>query len=984
MERMSVFIHKVLKINIVLKIIFHYIYNKKEEKRMENIKFKPNFFRRVVAFVIAMTMCLSCGITQVFAAGGTFSGYDYTIDDTGIDTANGVESPQKLVFDNADFGLTISNEASYATEASAINGGKLSIGEMIAFGNNGQVGLDSTKTEFKEIKTKGTSTVNGVKNCQVNKSYVELIPKKNGTFTFKFEAPEGKDFAVAAKNEEKPDPDDTHSVEVIFANKINNANTSPADVKSNDLAKITLSDLGPKSDKDATEVYKTCTAEVKVEAGKSYWFALGGSKMKIKGFSFAAEGGSGDVTESTSTEATTAAPAETSTEATTAAGDNSTEATTAAGDNSTEATTAAADTSTESTTAAIQYNQLGNVDGKDNINANDASLVLRYVLDKKANVLNSSQIRIADVNGDGKVTAYDAAEILKYTLNNGDWTFSKEANNTTEATTSGAQSTEGTTSGAESTEATTNAQSTEGTTSGDQSTEATTEGSEETTGGGSDNGKPTLWVLGDSTVCNYVDENKEEYNFRNGWGMALDQYFDTSKVNIENIAISGRSTRDFLVHKNENKPDNQYYPKYGESNYAYFKEHLKEGDYVLIQFGHNDEKSPLKKNTTTIDGNYGKSDADGGISTAANLEGWKDAVEKGETYVSVADLPVVANSCIVDGKLPSFEATLYKNYIKLAIDEGANPILCTPIVRANGASYKGSDEMKDMYECTAEGTITGTSAKTLRDKYTGGADKGHKDVTWQIKGAASGEQIPALKNMNYYQGIIDVAAYAKEKTGKDVPVIDLCARTLTYWNEYGEAHGSVNDLMANAEVGKKFIKGTKGTDGKITVVEGSEVQEGTFKDGTHLSKEGASIVAGMVADEIGKTTSGLKDYIKTSAVAEQAIRMAEALTLASSEASDKIDEIKLEEEVVETTTEAATEEAVEETTEAATEAEEAPADETVSAVEETSADEAVSVETETPAETEEEVPVEAEEEIDVEETVSDAVEAVEEAVDAAA
>jgi lysophospholipase L1-like esterase len=59
-----------------------------------------------------------------------------------------------------------------------------------------------------------------------------------------------------------------------------------------------------------------------------------------------------------------------------------------------------------------------------------------------------------------------------------------------------------------------------------------------------------------------------------GWGEALPKFFKEDKVRVENHAQNGRSTRTFIA----------------EKRWQAIIEKLKEGDYVFIQFGHNDEK----------------------------------------------------------------------------------------------------------------------------------------------------------------------------------------------------------------------------------------------------------------------------------------------------------------------------------------------------------------------------------------------------------
>ncbi|SOC79312.1 pectate lyase, PelA/Pel-15E family [Salinimicrobium sediminis] len=82
--------------------------------------------------------------------------------------------------------------------------------------------------------------------------------------------------------------------------------------------------------------------------------------------------------------------------------------------------------------------------------------------------------------------------------------------------------------------------------------------------------KPTLFLIGDSTMSDKKDPDK---NPEHGWGQMLPELM-TSDINIENHAVNGRSTRSFIA----------------EGRWEKVKEQLKPGDFVFIQFGHNDQK----------------------------------------------------------------------------------------------------------------------------------------------------------------------------------------------------------------------------------------------------------------------------------------------------------------------------------------------------------------------------------------------------------
>jgi lysophospholipase L1-like esterase len=91
--------------------------------------------------------------------------------------------------------------------------------------------------------------------------------------------------------------------------------------------------------------------------------------------------------------------------------------------------------------------------------------------------------------------------------------------------------------------------------------------------------KVKIWLIGDSTMA-----NKEVKAFpETGWGMPFSYFFD-STVTVDNRAKNGRSTRTFIE----------------EGRWKSVVENLNEGDYVMIQFGHNDEV-PTKKSYTPED-----------------------------------------------------------------------------------------------------------------------------------------------------------------------------------------------------------------------------------------------------------------------------------------------------------------------------------------------------------------------------------------------
>nr|WP_263328630.1 rhamnogalacturonan acetylesterase [Neobacillus sp. Marseille-Q6967] len=79
----------------------------------------------------------------------------------------------------------------------------------------------------------------------------------------------------------------------------------------------------------------------------------------------------------------------------------------------------------------------------------------------------------------------------------------------------------------------------------------------------------TIYLAGDSTVSNYP----RKYKPRTGWGEVLGERFDGDIV-IKNAASPGRSSKSFIQ----------------EGRLRLILNQIQPGDYLFIQFGHNDEK----------------------------------------------------------------------------------------------------------------------------------------------------------------------------------------------------------------------------------------------------------------------------------------------------------------------------------------------------------------------------------------------------------
>lgn len=213
-------------------------------------------------------------------------------------------------------------------------------------------------------------------------------------------------------------------------------------------------------------------------------------------------------------------------------------------------------------------------------------------------------------------------------------------------------------------------------------------------------------TIGDSTMAEY-DENTTD---KRGWGMYLGSFFDQAFVTVNNRGKSGADTRAFYT---------------GAAYWASLKTQMQAGDYLLIQFAHNDE------GTVT----YGMD----------NLEY--------AAYCQAHGLPAPTDA---RGTNPQ---TTYRDMLRAFIDEaremGVTPVLVGPICRAY---FQGND-------------IKRNGKHDLGDKFS----KIENDVLYENQSLPAGDS-----TMSYVKAMKVVAAE------KDVPFIDLTEATRQLYLSYGE------------------------------------------------------------------------------------------------------------------------------------------------------------------------------------------------------
>jgi polygalacturonase/lysophospholipase L1-like esterase len=160
-------------------------------------------------------------------------------------------------------------------------------------------------------------------------------------------------------------------------------------------------------------------------------------------------------------------------------------------------------------------------------------------------------------------------------------------------------------------------------------------------------GLPTLFLIGDSTVRNGRGDGA---NGQWGWGEPIAAYFDLAKVNVVNRAIGGRSSRTFLT----------------EGRWDQVLAELKPGDFVMMQFGHNDGGELFK-----------------GSRPRASLKGIGEETQEG-TVEQTGKRELVHSY-----------GWYLRRYVRDAQAKGATPIVCSPVPRKiwkDGRIVRASDD----------------------------------------------------------------------------------------------------------------------------------------------------------------------------------------------------------------------------------------------------------------------------------------------------
>ncbi|MBN2613765.1 MAG: rhamnogalacturonan acetylesterase [Bacteroidales bacterium] len=188
-----------------------------------------------------------------------------------------------------------------------------------------------------------------------------------------------------------------------------------------------------------------------------------------------------------------------------------------------------------------------------------------------------------------------------------------------------------------------------------------------------------IFMIGDSTMANKSPEAKPE----TGWGEVL-QLFFSDDVKVSNHARNGRSSKSFI----------------GEGLWQQVVDSLMPGDYVIIQFGHNDQKPDTARHTDPF------------TSYKANLERYiNEARAKGATPVLCTS--IIRRKFNEEGKLIDTHGE-YPAAVRLVAEEMNVPLLDLQKRTHSLVEELGDEESKTLFMHLGEGEYP-NRPKSLKD-----------------------------------------------------------------------------------------------------------------------------------------------------------------------------------------------------------------------------------------------------------------------------
>lgn len=214
--------------------------------------------------------------------------------------------------------------------------------------------------------------------------------------------------------------------------------------------------------------------------------------------------------------------------------------------------------------------------------------------------------------------------------------------------------------------------------------------------------KPTLFLIGDSTMA--TKENPDR-NPEHGWGQVLPQFL-TSGIEIQNHAVNGRSSKSFRTEGRWDKVEKQ----------------LKKGDFVIIQFGHNDQKikdstkftNPYTQYRANLERYVNEARAKGAIPVLMTSIVRRNFNENGVLIDTHKEYPLVVRMVANDLKVPFVDMQLLTEQMEIAYGPENSKKLHLYYKEGEDPYYpKGKEDDTHLSKLGAE-TVAKLAAKNLK------------------------------------------------------------------------------------------------------------------------------------------------------------------------------------------------------------------------------------------------------------------------------
>jgi len=219
--------------------------------------------------------------------------------------------------------------------------------------------------------------------------------------------------------------------------------------------------------------------------------------------------------------------------------------------------------------------------------------------------------------------------------------------------------------------------------------------------------KPTLFLIGDSTMSN---KDNPEKNPEHGWGQVLPQFF-TSGIEIQNHAMNGRSSKSFRT----------------EGRWDKVEKRLKKGDFVIIQFGHNDQKlkdstkftNPYTQYKANLERYVNETRAKGATPILMTSIVRRDFTENGVLVDTHKEYPLVVRLVADDMKVPFVDMQLLTEQMEISAGPEKSKLLHLHFKEGEIEYYpKGKDDDTHLSKLGAE-TVAKLATKSLKNLKTG-------------------------------------------------------------------------------------------------------------------------------------------------------------------------------------------------------------------------------------------------------------------------